>query len=116
MTITALSGPQLTFGSVSTSSAGTGLLGNDLEHNEQRAPDFSDLGFAMMDPRVAYQYQPGSGVSVKTLGFYYNAGYVDYVPLTANTSAFQATATGSSGVSTFVLAAASSAGGTFSTT
>lgn len=115
MTITALSGPTVTFGTVSTSTGATGLLGGDIEHNEQRAPDFSDLGDAMMDPRVAYAYQPGSAPTVKTLGFFNNYGMVDYVPATANTSAFVVN-TGSSGVSTFTLAAASSANGTFSTT
>ncbi len=115
MTITAYSGPTVSFGTTPTSSAGTGLLGGDLEHNEQRAPDYSDLGDAMLDPRVAYTYQPGSGVTAKSLGFYNNAGVVDFVPASINSSAFVVN-TASSGVSTFTLAAASSAGGTFSTT
>lgn len=116
MTITAYSGPILSFGITPTSTGGNGLTGNDLEHNSQRAPDVSDLGHMMMDPRVAYAYQPGSGVTTETYGFYQGVGMVDYVPATLNASAFQATATGSSGVSTFTLAAASSAGGTYSTT
>lgn len=116
MTITALSGPTLTYGITPTSTGGNGITGADLEHNGQRAPDVSDLGHAMMDPRVAYAYQPGSGVTAKTFSFYRGVGNVDFVPTTANTSAFQATATGSSGVTTFTLAAASSAGGTYSTT
>lgn len=116
MTVTALSGPIISFGTVATSTAGTGLLGGDIEHNEQRAPFFSDLGDALMDPRVAYSYEPGSGVTALTLGFFNNVATVDFVPATANTSAFQATATGSTGVTTFTLAAASSAGGTYSTT
>lgn len=116
MTITALSGPLVVFGTVTTSSAGTGLLGNDMEHNEDRAPSFFDLGVALADPRVAYAYDPGGAPSAINLGFYGGGATVDYVPITANTSAFQATATGSSGVSTFTLAAASSAGGTYSTT
>ena len=53
MTITALSGPIVSFGTTPTSSAGTGLLGADLEHNEQRAPNYSDLGDAISDPRAA---------------------------------------------------------------
>lgn len=115
MTITSVSGPTITFGTVQTSTAGTGISGLDLEHNEQRGPDLSDLGDAFMDPRVAYSYQPGSGPSVRTLGFYNNTAIVDFIPIAANTSAFVVN-TGSSGVSTFTLAAASSAGGTFSTT
>ena len=116
MTITAYSGPMISFGITMSSTAGTGLLGNNMENNGQRAPDVSDLGHMMMDPRVAYAYQPGSGVTVDAFGFYRGVGSVDFVPATANASAFQATATGSSGVTTFTLAAASSAGGTFSTT
>src|SRR5258705_4373564 len=115
MTITALSGPTVSFGTTPTSSAGTGLLGADLEHNEQRAPDYSDLGDAMLDPRVAYTYQPGSGVTAKSLGFYNNYGVVDILPTSINSSAFVVN-TASSGVTTVTLAAASSAGGTFSTT
>jgi len=115
MTITAFSGPVVSFGTTPTSSAGTGLLGADLEHNEQRAPSFSDLGDAMADPRVAYAYQPGSGVTAKSLGFFNNTGVVDFVPASINSSAFVVN-TASSGLTTFTLAAASSAGGTFSTT
>src|SRR5882724_1362198 len=115
MTITALSGPIVSFGTTPTSSAGTGLLGADLEHNEQRGPSYSDLGDAMLDPRVAYAYQPGAGVTAKSLGFFNNTGTVDFVPASINSSAFVIN-TASSGVSTFTLAAASSAGGTFSTT
>lgn len=115
MSITALSGPIVQFGTVMTSTSGTGILGADLEHNDQRAPFVSDLGDAMMDPRTAYSYDPGSGVTAQTLGFYNNTGVVDYVPITSNTSAFVVN-TASSGVSTFTLAAASSAGGTYSTT
>jgi hypothetical protein len=115
MGITAFSGPLVTFGTVSTSTAGTGLLGADLEHNDQRAPTFADLGDAMLDPRVAYGYNPGQGVSTRTLGFYNNSGNVDYIPASINSSAFVVN-TASSGISTFTLAAASSAGGTFSTT
>lgn len=116
MTITALSGPTISFGVTLSSTGGNGITGADLEHNGQRAPDLSDLGHGMMDPRAAYAYQPGGSVNAKTYSFYRGVGMVDYVPVTANASAFQATATGSSGVTTFVLATASSAGGTFSTT
>jgi hypothetical protein len=115
MTITALSGPIVQFGTVTTSTGGTGILGQDLEHNEQRGPMVTDLGDTMMDPRAAFGYQPGSGVSVQTLGFYNNTAMIDYVPAAINSSAFVVN-TASSGVSTFTLAAASSAGGTFSTT
>jgi len=119
MTITAVSGPSISYGITPTSSAGTGLLGNDLEHNEQRAPDISDLGHAMMDPRVAYAYNPGSGASDQVFGFYRGVGNVDYVPtaIANSASAFVVLATVSTGVSgAFTLAAASSANGTYATT
>lgn len=119
MTITALSGPIVSFGATPTSTAGTGLYGNDLEHNEQRGPLLTDIGTALLDPRVAYTYNPGSGVTDQVFGFYRHVGAVDYVPASiANTaSAFVVLATVSTGVSgAFTLAAASSANGTFSTT
>lgn len=115
MTITALSGPLVVFGTVMTSSAGTGLLGQDLEHNEDRSPSLFDLGVGLADPRVAYAYDPGGAPTALNMGFFGNVGLVDYVPATANTSAFVVN-TASSGVTTFTLQAASSANGTFSTT
>jgi hypothetical protein len=117
MSVTAYSGPVGQYGTVQTSSAGTGLVGLDLEHNDQRAPMFSDLGDMMMDPRVAYSYQPGSGPSRLTLSFYNNVGTVDYIPATANTSALYTSTGVSSGVvGAFTLAAASTANGTYATT
>jgi hypothetical protein len=119
MAITAFSGPIGQFGTVATTSAATGILGQDMEHNSQRGPMFSDLGDMMMDPRVAYAYQPGSAVSKLTLGFYNNAGTVDYVPIASTaalgafvTSTYSSTATSGA----FTLATPSSATGTFATT
>lgn len=103
MSITAYSGPVVQFGTVLTSSAGTGILGGDIEHNDQRAPMVSDLGDSMMDPRVYYSYDPGSAPTLKTLAFYNNIATVDYVPLTINTSAFLTSSYGSSGVTTFAI-------------
>src|SRR5450631_3810435 len=108
MGVTGYTGPIVQFGVTMSSSAGTGVLGSDLEHNGQRGPMVSDLGDAMMDPRVAYAYQPGGAVTAQTLGFYNNTGVVDYIPATLNSSAFVVN-TASSGVATFTLAAASSA-------
>lgn len=115
MGITALSGPALFYGTVSTSSAGTGLLGQDMEHNEQRAPAFSDLGHAMLDPRVAYAYNPGAAVTDQVAGFYNDRGNVDYVPITASASALVAASVVSTGVTTYTLTG-SSALGTYTTT
>ena len=119
MSITALSGPIVQFGTVTTSTAGTGLYGADAEHNPQRGPMVTDLGDAMMDPRVAYDYNPGSNpgsYSGKVFGFFNNVGMVDYVPTTASTQAFVAQTAATSGQTTFTLQAASSARGTYATT
>lgn len=118
MSITAFSGPVVAFGITPTSTGGTGILGNDLEHNSQRAPSVADLGNMLMDPRVAYAYNPGAGPTGKVFGLYGNVGSVDYVPtaIANSASAFVVLATVSTGVSTWTLAAASSANGTYSTT
>jgi hypothetical protein len=116
MSITAYSGPILQFGTVLTSSAGTGILGGDIEHNEQRAPMVSDLGDSLMDPRVFYSYDPGSAPTLKTLAFYNNQGTVDYVPTTVNTSAFYTSTGVSSGVTGAFTLTASSANGLYTTT
>src|SRR6516162_9665404 len=83
MSVTAYSGPIWQYGTTLSSTSGDGITGQDYEHNDQRAPMFADLGDAMMDPRSAYDYQPGSGVSKNTMGFYQNVGNVDYVPFTS---------------------------------
>lgn len=114
MTVTGFAGPIVQYGLTLSSSGGDGINGQDFEHNPNRGPMIADLGDSMMDPRAAYNYDPGHTSGM--VGFYNNYGSVDYVPTTLNSSAFVATATGSSGVSTFVLAAASSAGGTYATT
>jgi hypothetical protein len=119
MTITAYSGPIISFGTTPTSTAGTGLYGGDLEHNGQRGPSVFDLGQSMMDPRAAYAYQPGSGTATKTFGFFNGVGNVDYVPIASSAAlgAFVTSTYSSTTVSgAFTLAAASSATGTYSTT
>lgn len=103
MSITAYSGPVVQYGTVQTSSAGTGVLGLDMEHNEQRAPAVQDLGLMLMDPRVAYAYQPGSAPNRLTLGFYNAGALVDYVPATINTSAFNCSSIVSTGVTTYTI-------------
>jgi hypothetical protein len=117
MSITAFSGPVVSYGVTMSSTSGDGITGQDFEHNPQRSPSFSDLGDAMMDPRAAYSYDPGQGSAVPVLGFYNNVGTVDYVPTTLNASAFVSATTVATGVSgAFTLNAASSSGGTYSTT
>ena len=100
MSITALSGPFIQYGITLSSTSGDGITGQDLEHNPTRAPSMCDLGDAMLDPRSAYNYDPGGAQS--PVGFYSGFGVVDYVPVTVNTSALVSN-TGSSGVSTFTL-------------
>ncbi len=116
MAITAFSGPIVQYGATFTTSAGTGILGQDMEHNEQRAPMLTDLGDALLDPRVAYAYSPGGAVTVHSVGFFNNTAVVDYVPTTASTNAFVSQTVATSGVTTFTLNAASSAQGTYTTT
>lgn len=119
MTITALSGPFVSYGTVTTSSANTGLLGGDAEHNPQRGTSLFDLGFGTLDPRVAYNYQPGASNTRQVVGFFRSLGMVDYQPtaITNGASAFVPLATVSTGVTgAYTLNAASSANGTYSTT
>lgn len=113
MGITALSGPQLNYG-VTVSNSTDGITGISADYNDQRAPDASDLGYSMMDPRAAYNYSPGSGVTAPTYAFYGSRGYVDYVPTAPSTIAIVAN-TASSGTSALTLQAASSARGTYAT-
>lgn len=80
MGITAHSGPFLIYGTVMTSSAGTGLLGRDMEYNSQRAPSVFDLGVAIADPRVAYAYQPGNAVTSKVMAWPVDAPQIDDTP------------------------------------
>lgn len=113
MGITAKSGPEVNFGlAVKNSTDGiTGIAG---EYNTQRAPDVSDLGYSMMDPRAAYQYTPGEAVTGPTYAFYYGRALADFVPFTASTNAIVSN-TASSGVTAFTLQTVSSARGTFAT-
>src|SRR5713226_6076695 len=57
MTISTLSGPQITFGITLTS------CGIDLEHNPDRGPSIADLGECLMDPRPPFMFAPGQASS-----------------------------------------------------
>lgn len=74
MGITAFSGPNLTFGLTRSASGGI------QEYNEQRGPDVSDAGYALYDPRPAYNYMPGGPVAAKTWGWWGSVGRVDAKP------------------------------------
>jgi hypothetical protein len=119
MSVTAFSGPLLAYGQLSGNST-TGLTGTipPGDYNDQRAPSIFDLGMSLADPRFAYAYQPGDGVTATTYGLFNNLGAVDYIPTTASTVAFVTstyTSTAFAGT-TYPLATASSANGTYSTT
>ncbi len=117
MAITAFTGPLVQYGITLSSTSGDGITGQDYEHNSQRGPTFADLGDALLDPRAAYGYKPGSGVTTQSVGLFNNTGTVDYVPITLNASAFVVNTVVSTGVvGAFALTAASSATGTYSTT
>lgn len=113
MGINAVNGPNLTFGNAVKNST-DGITGVNADYNGQRAPDVSDLAYAMMDPRAAFSYQPGNAVADPVYAFFNSAGSVDYVPTAASTIAIVAN-TASSGTSALTLQAASSARGTYAT-
>ncbi len=117
MGITAVSGPNISYGITSAGST-TGLTGTVTEYNDQRAPDVSDLGYALLDPRFAYTYAPGGAVSNKVMAFYNGYAQVDVVPVAASTVAFVAAITASSslGSTSLTLQAGSSARGTYAAT
>lgn len=115
MSITAESGPIVSFGLTMTSSAGTGLLGNDMEHNPQRAPSLFDLGVGMTDPRVAYQYNPGAASASRFFGFHRGQGCVDYVPAAGSSALVPSSATNVAAGAAYTLSV-SSAVGTYTTT
>jgi hypothetical protein len=101
MGITAISGPQISYGLTLSSSGAVG------EYNEQRGPSMCDLGEALIDPRPQFSYRPGAGInspnsSTPSAPVYGWAGLfggpvVDQVPTTISTNAvalsFSATGT-----------------------
>lgn len=104
MAITAYTGPLIGFGLANTGSS------IPSEYNDQRGPSLFDLGQGMLDPRPAYNYDPGNAVTTPTYGFWDNAGLVDAVPAAASSNAIalsqSATANGTltlSGTGTGVL-------------
>jgi len=124
MALTAKSGPDVSFGAIIQGST-NGATGNANVggYNDQRAPNVSDLGYALMDPRAFYQYQPGAGITSQSsifgtddiACFYNNRGYYDFVPVAISSIAIAAAATSSAaGSSAITLQAASSARGTYS--
>ena len=116
MALNATAGPNLTFGLTGTST--NGLTYSSLQdYNDQRAPDVSDLGFAMADPRAAYAYNPGEPVTTQTMCFYNSRGSHDFVAVAASSVGLVAANTASTGTGVsgaFTLQSASTGRGTYS--
>lgn len=115
MTITANSGPFIAFGLTQ------GSTGQVQQYNEDRGPSLFDLGSGMEDPRYQFDYEPGSWIGNSSIprvyGLYANQAFVDYVPATINTSAFQtSSASGALVAGSAITLAPSSANGTYTTT
>jgi hypothetical protein len=86
MTITAVSGPTVSFGTVLTS------CGADLEHNPDRGPSFADLGEGLLDPRPQFMFQPGAASSKAFYGWagLFGGPVVDAIPQTLNSAGIAA--------------------------
>lgn len=110
MGITAISGPAVSYGITQTSS---GLVG---EYNEERGPDLSDLGHAVLDPRPYFNYKPGAPVGTRLYGFYANAPIVDCQPFAKNSSAIVGSTTNSPVAGTALTLAPLSSFGAIQTT
>lgn len=111
MGITANSGPFVAYGITQATSGAVS------EYNEERGPSLFDLGYATLDPRSYFNYDPGSAVGTKIYGFYSNVALIDYVPTTLQTSALAiSSAVTLAAGSAVTLAAGSSALGTYTTT
>jgi hypothetical protein len=74
MSLTANSGPFLSYGAV------TQANGTVTEYNDERGPSIFDLGTLFADPRGAFSYKPGSRQGTDIFGFFNNRYTVDYIP------------------------------------
>lgn len=116
MTITAYQGPLVAYGITLTSSASNGLTGGDAEHNPQRGPSYFDLWGGLLDPRVAYNYDPSQGISTPMYGFIHGRAIVDFVPSSASSNAFTISSNTAPSAGAAVTLTPSSAKGTYLTT
>lgn len=111
MTITARSGPDVVFGITQ------GSTGQVSQYNEERGVSLYDLGTGMLDPRYQFNYKPGAPVGTPLYGFYADMAYVDFVPMTAQTSAIAVSSSNQPVAGTaLTLTAAASGIGTYQTT
>jgi hypothetical protein len=87
MALTAESGPYVAYGAT-YSSTGDGNTARDMEYNPQRGMSLFDLGVALMDPRTAYSYAPGSGVTYPTMGIPLDQPQIDDTPTGVSSNMF----------------------------
>jgi hypothetical protein len=82
MTINAISGPAINYGTVISSS------GSVMEYNEERGPSLNDLGEGTLDPRYQFSYQPGNRPGVKVMGWpgCFGGPMVDACPTATSTN------------------------------
>lgn len=102
MVLKANAGPSVSFGITQTS---TGLVMN---YNEDRAPDSSDLGHAIMDPRPYFRYQPGN-TNEPFVSIFGNSAYVDYQPSALSTNGLVSNGSSGLGGTTLTLTATGAA-------
>jgi len=114
MTISAWTGPVVSFGTVLNST--NGLTGTSADNNPQNGPSMFANGGALLDPRAAYQYFPGAGISTPVYGFMYGDATVDYAPSSASSNAFAVSSATQPGASSAITLTPSAAKGTFLTT
>lgn len=87
MTVTANSGPNISYGTVLTAS------GLDLEHNPDRGPSAVDLALMTLDPRAPFQYQPGAASSKAFFGWAgaFGGPVIDQAPSAISSNVIAAT-------------------------
>jgi hypothetical protein len=102
MGITAISGPQICYGTVLSSSGAPG------EYNEHRGPSLADLGEGLLDPRPQYAYRPGTdaglqpGAKVFAWAGLFGGPVLDQAPSIANTSGLAPAQTSTGAAGTFL--------------
>lgn len=98
MGITAISGPQVCYGTVLSSSGATG------EYNEQRGPSLCDLGEGLLDPRPQYSYEPGTGAQQKLYAWagLFGGPVMDQAPSISSAASIAATQSATGVAGTFL--------------
>ncbi len=102
MTVSANSGPNVSFGITTTST------GQVMQYNEDRGPDVSDLGHGFMDPRPFFRYQPGN-TNYSFYTMFGNQAYVDFQPAALSSNGLVSNGSSGLGGTTLTLTATGSA-------